>query len=203
MTGIALAGGKSSRMGFNKAFIDFGGKRLIEATVECLKALFPEVLIIANDPPRYTYLGVKVISDLIPNSGSLGGIYTGLSAASHPTCFFVACDMPFLNADLITLLIREAEGWDVVVPRVGGELQPLHAVYARSCLPLIQESIDASVLKIVRFFPKAKVKIIEEPSLRAVDPHLLGFMNVNTPLELEQAEAVRRHPHNHQRSTDS
>lgn len=198
-----LAGGKSSRMGFNKAFIEFGGKRLIEATVDRLKALFPEVLIIANDPPLYAYLGVKVVSDLIPDSGSLGGIYTGLSAASHPACFFVACDMPFLNAELIKLLIREAEGWDAVVPRVRGELQPLHAVYAKSCLPLIRESIDASVLKIARFFPRAKVKIIEEPALRAVDPYLFGFMNVNTPLELEQAEAVRRQQCSPQRSTDS
>ncbi|MDE2059642.1 MAG: molybdenum cofactor guanylyltransferase [candidate division NC10 bacterium] len=203
MTGIVLAGGKSSRMGFNKAFIEFGGKRLIETTVDCLRTLFSEVLIIANDPPRYAYLGVKVIPDLIPDSGSLGGIYTGLSAASHPRCFFVACDMPFLNADLIKLLVSEAEGWDAVVPRVKGELQPLHAVYAKSCLPLIKENIDASVLKIVRFFPKARVKIIEEPALKVVDPYLLGFVNVNTPLELEQAEAVRRHPHSHQRSTES
>ncbi|HWR20863.1 MAG TPA: molybdenum cofactor guanylyltransferase, partial [Verrucomicrobiae bacterium] len=185
------------------AYIEFGGKRLIEATVDCLRALFPEILIIANDPPLYAYLGVKVIPDLIPDSGSLGGIYTGLSAASYPACFFVACDMPFLNADLIKLLIREAEGWDVVVPRVGGELQPLHAVYAKSCLPLIKEAIDGGVLKIARFFPKAKVKIIEEPAIRAVDPHLLGFMNVNTPPELEQAEAIRRHPYRYQRSSDS
>jgi len=195
VTGIVLAGGKSSRMGHNKALIEFQGKRLIEATVDCLKTLFPEVLIIANDPPLYSYLGVKVVPDLIPDSGSLGGIYTGLSTASHPTCFFVACDMPFLNADLITLLIREAEDWDVVIPRVRGELQPLHAIYAKSCLPLIKESIDSGVLKITRFFQKARVKIIEESTLRAVDPHLLGFVNVNTPPELVQAEAIRRHPH--------
>ena len=187
-----LAGGKSSRMGFNKAFIEFGGKRLIEATVDCLAGLLPEVLIIANDLDLYAYLGVKVIPDLIPNAGSLGGIYTGLSAAAHPKCFFVACDMPFLNADLIGLLVREAEGWDVVVPRVAGELQPMHAVYARSCLPFIKEAIDVGMLKIARFFPKVKVKTIEEPALRAVDPSLLGFMNVNTPLELEEAEAIRR-----------
>lgn len=203
MTGIVLAGGKSSRMGVNKAFIEFGDRRLIEATVACLKALFPEVLIIANDPPLYAYLGVKIISDLIPDSGSLGGIYTGLSVASYPTCFFVACDMPFLNAELIKCLVREAEGWDAVVPRVKGELQPLHAVYAKSCLPLIKESIDASVLKIARFFPKAKVKIIEEPALRALDPDLLGFVNVNTPVELEQAEATRRQQCSFQRSADS
>jgi len=192
VTGIVLAGGKSSRMGFNKAFIEFGGKRLIEATVDCLAGLLPEVLIIANDLDLYAYLGVKVIPDLIPNAGSLGGIYTGLSAAAHPKCFFVACDMPFLNADLIGLLVREAEGWDVVVPRVAGELQPMHAVYARSCLPFIKEAIDVGMLKIARFFPKVKVKTIEEPALRAVDPSLLGFMNVNTPLELEEAEAIRR-----------
>ncbi len=179
-------------MGFNKAFIEFGGRRLIEATVDCLAGLFPEVLIIANDLDLYAYLGAKVIPDLIPNAGSLGGIYTGLSAAAHPKCFFVACDMPFLNADLIGLLVSEAEGWDVVVPRVAGELQPMHAVYARSCLPFIKEAIDVGMLKIARFFPKVKVKTIEEPALRAVDPYLLGFMNVNTPLELEEAEAIRR-----------
>ncbi len=192
MTGIVLAGGKSSRMGFDKASIEFGGKRLIEATVERLAGLFPEVLIIANDLERYAYLDVRVIPDLIPNSGSLGGIYTGLSAAAHPKGFFVACDMPFLNPDLIALVVREAEGWDVVVPRVEGELQPMHSVYAKSCLPFIKEAIDLGMLKIARFFPKVKVKTIEEPALRAVDPHLLGLMNVNTPLELEKAEAIRR-----------
>ncbi len=192
MTGIVLAGGKSSRMGLNKAFIEFGGKRLIEATVERLAGLFPEVLIIANDLEPYAYLGVRVIPDLIANSGSLGGIYTGLSAILHPTGFFVACDMPFLNPDLIALVVHEAEGWDVTVPRVEGELQPMHAVYAKSCLPFIKEAIDLGMLKIARFFPKVKVKIIEEPALRAVDPHLLGLMNVNTPLELEKAEAIRR-----------
>lgn len=192
MTGIVLAGGKSSRMGFNKALIEFGGRRLIEAIVDRLAGLFPEVLIIANDPDLYGYLGVKVIPDLIPDSGSLGGIYTGLTAAAHSRCFFAACDMPFLNADLITLLVREAEGWDVVVPRVAGELQPMHAIYTRSCLPFIKEAIDKGMLKIAGFFPKVKVKTIEEPALRAVDPHLLGFMNVNTPLELERAEAIRR-----------
>jgi molybdopterin-guanine dinucleotide biosynthesis protein A len=190
VTGIVLAGGKSSRMGFNKAFIDFGGKRLIDATVDCLR--FPEVLIIANDLERYAYLGVKVIPDRIPDSGSLGGIYTGLHAAAHPKCFFSACDMPFLNADLIHLLVREAEGWDVVVPRVGGELQPMHAVYAKSCLPFIKEAIDNGRLKIAGFFPRVKVNTIEEPALRAVDPQLLGFMNVNTPQELEKAKAIRQ-----------
>jgi len=192
VTGIVLAGGKSSRMGFNKAFIQFGGKRLIEITADRLSGLFPEVLIIANNLDLYSYLGVRVIPDLIPDSGSLGGIYTGLSAAAHPEAFFAACDMPFLSADLITLLVREAEGWDVVVPRVAGELQPMHAIYAKSCLPFIKEAIDIGKFKIVGFFPKVKVKIIEEPAVRAVDPDLLGLMNVNTPLELERAEAIRR-----------
>lgn len=192
MTGVVLAGGKSSRMGFNKAFIEFGGKRLIEVVLECLRGLFPEVLIVANDPERYTYLRVRVIPDLIPDSGSLGGIYTGLSAAAHPRCFFAACDMPFLNPDLIRLLIREAEGWDVVVPRVAGELQPLHAIYAKACLPFIKEAIDNGALKIARFFPKVMVKTIEEPALKALDPQLLGFVNVNTPQELESAEATWR-----------
>ena len=192
MTGIVLAGGKSSRMGFNKAFIEIGDRRLIDATVDRLARLFPEVLIIANDLDLYAYLGMRVIPDLIPNSGSLGGIYTGLTAAAHPRAFFVACDMPFLSADLITLLVREAENWDVVVPRVAGELQPMHAVYAKSCLPFIKEAIDVGKFKITGFFPRVKVKTIEETALRAVDPDLLGLMNVNTPHDLEKAEAIRK-----------
>src|SRR3989304_6640538 len=101
-------------MGFNKAFIQFGGERLSEITADRLGRLFPEVLIIANNLDLYSYLGVRVIPALIPDSGSLGGIYTGLSVAAPPEAFFAACDMPFLSADLITLLVREAEGWDVV-----------------------------------------------------------------------------------------
>jgi len=179
-------------MGFTKALIEFGGRRLIEAAVDHLSGLFPEVLIIANDPDPYAYLGITIIPDLIPDSGSLGGLYTGLRAASHPRGFFVACDMPFLNSDLIALLVREAEGWDVVVPRVAGELQPMHAVYAKSCLPFMKEAIDAGRLKIAGFFPKVKVKTIDEAALRAVDPELLGLMNLNTPLDLERAEAIRQ-----------
>jgi len=191
-TGIVLAGGKSSRMGFNKALIEFGGKRLIETAVDRLSGLFPEVLIVANDPDLYAHLGMPVIPDLIPGSGSLGGLYTGLASASHPTAFFAACDMPFLNPDLISLLVREAEGWDVVVPRVAGELHPLHAVYAKPCLPYMKEAIEGGRLKIAGFFPKVRVKPIDEPALRTVDPDLLGLMNLNTPLELERAEAIRR-----------
>lgn len=179
-------------MGCNKALIEFGGRRLIQAAVDRLAGLFPEVLIIANDPAPYAYLGVKIVPDVIPDSGSLGGLYTGLSAASHQRGFFVACDMPFLNSDLIALLVREAEGWDVVVPRVAGELQPMHAVYAKSCLPHMLEAITSGRLKIASFFPKVKVKTVEEPALRAVDPELLGLMNLNTPLDLERAEAIRQ-----------
>jgi molybdopterin-guanine dinucleotide biosynthesis protein A len=191
-TGIVLAGGKSSRMGSNKALIQFGGKRLIEIAVDRLSGLFPEVLIIANDPDQYAYLGVTILADLIPNSGPLGGLYTGLSAASHARAFFSACDMPFLNADLISFLVREADGWDIVVPRVAGELHPMHAVYAKTCLPYMKDAIESGRLKIAGFFPNVRVKQIDEPALRTVDPDLLGLMNLNTPLELERAEAIRR-----------
>ena len=190
MTGIVLAGGKSSRMGFNKAFIEIGDRRLIDATVDRLARLFPEVLIIANNLDLYGYLGMRVIPDLIPNSGSLGGIYTGLTAAAHPRAFFVACDMPFLSADLITLLVREAENWDVVVPRVAGELQPMHAVYAKSCLPFIKEAIDVGKLKITGFFDEVRVLRIPEETVARFAPPDLAFMNLNTPDDLARARVL-------------
>lgn len=165
---------------------------MIDAAVSCLARLFPEVLIIANDPEPFSDLDVPVIPDLIPDRGALGGLYTGLSMASYPRAFFAACDMPFLNPDLIRLLVREADDWEVVLPSVGGELHPMHAVYAKSCLPHIKASIDSGTLKIASFFSKVRVKTIEESLLRTVDPDLLGLMNVNTPPELERAEAIRR-----------
>lgn len=187
MTGVVLAGGKSTRMGANKAALRLGGRPLIDGVVEVLRSLFPEVLIIANAPGLYDYLGLPVFPDRIPDRGSLGGLYTGLTYASHPAAFFAACDMPFLNAGLIASLRDAAPGYDAVVPRTPEGLQPLHAVYGKACLPVMEALIAAGRLKIDRLFPRVRTRVIEEAELRRLDPGLDSFLNCNTPAEFAAA----------------
>ncbi len=187
MTGVVLAGGKSTRMGANKAALRLGGRPLIDGVVEVLRSLFPEVLIIANAPGLYDYLGLPVYPDRIPDKGSLGGLYTGLTYASHPAAFFAACDMPFLNAALIASLRDAAPGYDAVVPRTPEGLQPLHAVYGKACLPVMEALIAAGRLKIDRLFPRVRTRVVEEADLRRLDPDLDSFLNCNTPAEFAAA----------------
>lgn len=187
MTGVVLAGGKSTRMGANKAALRLGGRPLIDGVVEVLRSLFPEVLIIANAPGLYDYLGLPVYPDRIPDKGSLGGLYTGLTYASHPAAFFAACDMPFLNAALIASLRDAAPGYDAVVPRTPEGLQPIHAVYGKACLPVMEALIAAGRLKIDRLFPRVRTRVVEEADLRRLDPDLDSFLNCNTPAEFAAA----------------
>lgn len=190
MTGVILAGGRSSRMGTTKALLEVGGRRLIEGVVEALRGLFSPVLIITNTPELYEYLGVKAVSDLLPGKAVLGGIYTGLRLASSEQAFFAACDMPFLNPALIAFLKEEAKGVDVVIPNAVGELHTLHAIYSKSCLPFIEELIQADRLKVTGFLPHVKVKVIGEEVIRRFDPDLLSLFNVNTPEDLALAKRL-------------
>lgn len=190
MTGVVLAGGRSSRMGMDKALVQVGGKRLIERVVETLRDLFPEVLIVADRVGRYQDLGGKIVTDLLPGKAVLGGIYTGLKFASSPKAFFAACDMPFLNPTLITSLTDQAEGAEVVIPEAQGELHTLHAIYAKACLPFIEEDLRANRLKVTGFFSHVRVTVVPEEVLRSFDPDLLSLLNVNTPEDLTLAEQL-------------
>jgi molybdopterin-guanine dinucleotide biosynthesis protein A len=187
MTGAVLAGGRSTRMGANKALLEFGGSRLIDRLVHTLRPLFQEVLIIANDPDAYAHLGVPVWPDRIPDSGSLGGIYSALFHSTSPQTFCIACDMPFPSRAVIAHLRDLGPGYDIVVPRTADGYQPLHAVYGKACLPHMEALIRARRLKIDGVFPSVRLRAVEEDELRALDSSLLCFVNVNTPEELEAA----------------
>lgn len=194
VSGAILAGGRSTRMGTNKALLEVGGVRLIDGALVTLRAIFPEVLLVANDPEPYAALGLPIVADLIPGKGPLGGLYTAVTAAINPWAFCLACDMPFANARLIQHLVALAEGYDVVVPRTAEGVQPLHAVYGKTCLAAMRRQIEADRLKIDRLYESLRVRYVDEAEMRPLDPDLLSFWNLNTREEwaVAQAQAAAR-----------
>ena len=135
-----------------------------------LKDLFQEIIIVTNQKELFLNLDAKIHSDLIPNRGVLGGLYTGLFFSSFPYSFCVACDMPFLNESVIKYLIQSIDDFDVIVPKTKDGLQPLHAIYSKNCLEPIKETIEQGKYKIIDFYPMVRIKIIEEHEFRSLDP---------------------------------
>lgn len=191
ITGVVQAGGRSTRMGGRpKALLELGGRRLIERVLAALAPAVDDLLIVTNTPELYAYLGLPMVPDAYPEGGSLGGIYTGLRAAPGEVAFTVACDMPFLRTDVVRLVVERAGLADVVIPRVGGQLETLHAAYGKACLGPMEARLRAGRLKIVEFFAEVHVLEIPEAEVaRLADPALV-FMNVNTPEEFERARVL-------------
>ena len=191
VTGVVQAGGKSSRMGgAPKALLELGGRRLIERVVDVVGEVVDDVLIVTNTPDLYRFLDLPMVPDVFADHGSLGGIYSGLAAAPGDAAFTVACDMPFLHAAVARLVVGRAGEADVVIPRADDQLQTLHAVYGKGCLPHMEARLRAGRLKIVGFFDDVRVlEVSEAEVMRHADPALV-FMNLNTPEELERARAM-------------
>jgi molybdopterin-guanine dinucleotide biosynthesis protein A len=190
MIGSVLAGGKSRRFGRNKAVEILEGERLIERQVRILRSLFPEVMIVSNTPELYLDLNVTTVADVVPGRGPLGGIYTGLLFAQGDSIFVSACDMPFLQLPVIRRMVDLFPGHDVVVPRLGEYLEPLHGIYSPRCLPHIKRMLDREELQVIRFFPSLKVAYLDEEDIRRLDPAGLSFFNINTPEDLERAMEI-------------
>lgn len=186
-----LAGGKSSRMGRNKALLDVGGSSMVRLTAALLRPLVGDLFLVADDAAPYAALGLPVRPDVHHGCGSLGGIHAAIAGAAHPLVLCVACDMPHLSAAVPELLLASAEpDDDALIPRVGGRPEPLLAVYGRGALPAIERAILARRLRIIDALRDARVRFLDEDRLRPADPSLRSFFNVNTPDELAAARAV-------------
>jgi len=191
LTVAIMAGGKSSRMGADKAFVRVLGRPLIEDLIENLSGLGQEMILITNQPDGYRYLGLPLFSDVMPDKGALGGIYTALHYSTHPHTLCVACDMPFVVRPLLEHLIALAPEGDVIMPRLNREAEPFRAVYAReACLGPIRAALEANRLRIISFFPQVRVRWVEQPEVEQFDPRHLSFFNVNTPADLEEARRL-------------
>lgn len=184
ITGIILSGGKSIRMGENKAFIEIEGMPIIKRIHSLFERIFEEIIIVTNEEELYRTLNAKICSDLFQNGGVIGGLYTGLFFSSLPYSFCVASDMPLLKESVIEYLIRNMEDYDVVVPRTKDGLQPLHAIYSKQCLDPIKIIIAQKKHRIIDLYEMVRTKIIEEYEFISLDPERESFININTPEEL-------------------
>ena len=192
VTGILLAGGKSRRMGEDKRYLIVGKQTLLERGLAVLRSIFQEVLVvIAQDSPPLD-VDARVVRDLVPDCGSLGGIYTGLTQVTTPYIFVVACDMPFLNQAVIAQFTSRRATADIVMAKLAGQLHPMHALYGKGCLPAMEEMILARQLKIQELVSHASLRVqyFTEVDLLTIDPSWRSFHNVNTPADLEVARSL-------------
>lgn len=191
VSAIVLAGGLSRRLGRDKALEPFGGEPLISRVIRRLATLTDETIVVVNSKARATELplptGAKTAVDIYPDSGSLGGIFTGITAASNEWGFVVACDMPFLNTALIKHILSLRHNHDAVVPMLQGYPEPTHSAYSKKCLPHIQRRLETGQLRIARFFDEVRVRYVQDDEIDALDSDRLSFFNVNTPDDLARA----------------
>jgi len=196
VTGVVLAGGQSRRMGQDKRWITLEGRTLFDRALSVLEELFSEVLVVVAKPNDEMIQGKsRVVADLIPNCAMAGGLYTGLSCASCSRIFVVACDMPFLNPEVIACLGSIDPSSDVVMVKLTTGLQPLHAYYSKRCLPFLEGMLKSQQFRVQGLAeqPELAVRIVDEQELQELDPHFLSFYNLNTPSDLELAQKIFLH----------
>jgi len=201
LSAAILAGGQSRRMGTDKALLRLmpDGPALIELVLAAVRAVADDVFLVANDD-RLAQLGLRTVPDAFPGAGSLGGIYSAVAGARGEHCLVVACDMPFLSPPLLRALADTPRDYDVLAPylevgmnRQGGTkgvYETLHAIYGREALPAMRARLVAEQYRIVGFFPEVRVRAFSEDAVRALDPQLRSFFNVNTPERLAEARIL-------------
>ena len=187
-TAIILAGGKSSRMGEDKALMRFGDRPLLHRVVDELRPHFEDLILVTNQPVRHMALeDIRIVTDVEPGQGPLGGIFAGLLASRGAHNLVVGCDMPFLNHLLLDYLWSLRTWGDVVVPLTHEALSPICAVYDRRVLPTIAEALAADERRVMSLYPRLKVHYVREDELLPYDPELRSLRNLNTPEDYRHA----------------
>ncbi|HAG10630.1 MAG TPA: molybdenum cofactor guanylyltransferase [Desulfotomaculum sp.] len=190
VSAAVLAGGKSIRMGNNKALINIGINSLVEITINKIRPFFQEIILITNEAESYAHLKISMVPDIYKNCGPLGGIHAALKAASCEFVFVVACDMPFIEPKLVEHILKSGDqSSDIVIPRINNYSEPLHALYRKSCLPVIESSLNKGELKAASIWPYLRVKFIDREEInRFADSKV--FFNINTPMDLNKAKKI-------------
>lgn len=188
-----LAGGNSRRMGTDKSFALLGDKTIFEHVLSRIQSLELPTILITASPEKYAQYTLPMYEDSLPGKGALGGLYTAIQVSESDFTLCVACDMPFLNVVLLQYLLELCSSdWDVVVPRIEGRSEVMHAVYNKNCLEAIREQLTQGKLRASGFYDSVRVRYVDEAVIRQFDPDLRSFMNVNTPDDLETANRLMR-----------
>ena len=191
---IVLAGGKGLRLGRNKVLESIGNRSLLQRVVSSISFFKSDIIIVTASGQSFSrfadYPGLKIVTDIYPGKGALGGIYTGLVASNSFYNLIVSCDMPFLNQALLHYMIQVSLGFDAVVPRLGNMVEPLHAVYSKGCLAPIERLLKQGNLKVSDILPRVKVRYVEAEEMDMFDPKHLSIFNVNTEADLRKAREL-------------
>lgn len=202
-SGVILAGGLNSRFsGVNKALMEIGAKPILGRICEVFNDLFDEVILVTNEPLAYAAWDIQVVTDLYDYRSSLTGLQAGLFYSTRPYAFFTACDTPFLQKEIVKLVLEQINPKaDIVVPQTQAGFEPLCAVYSSGCLPAVEECLGRQQFKIRDLFQKVRVKTIPEKHLREKDPELVSFFNVNTPQDRKKAEKLLAEHSSHEHAS--
>jgi molybdenum cofactor guanylyltransferase len=189
LTGVILVGGKSSRMGRDKAFLRLGDKTLFERVLELFRIYFGRIILVGNDGDRFSSYEIPIVPDIYPGS-SLGGIYTGLYHSSTEHIFVSSCDLPFPNGEILRYLCDQRSGFDAVVTTTASGYEPLFALYSKSCLEPIKSLIEKGDFCAYAYFPQVKVRYVPYEEVAHLDRGKNAFVNVNTPDEFKRIGGI-------------
>jgi molybdopterin-guanine dinucleotide biosynthesis protein A len=187
---LFLAGGKSSRMGTPKAWLEFDGRPLLSHLVERMLGVFPEAVVVTAPGQAVPETHARIVYDENPGEGPVAGLVVGLREVTRPLAFVSSCDTPFLSPDLACYLANVAACYDVAVPEWEGRLHPLHAVYRAAVQPLLQQQLAEGRRRPVDLFDRVRTMVVREPELRTLDPEGRSFLNMNTPGDYERAREL-------------
>ncbi len=193
---IILAGGKSLRLGHDKVRETIGNKSLLQQVISRVASLCRDIIIVTatgqSVPQLEGHPEIRRVTDIFPGKGPLGGIYTGLVTSDSLYNLVVACDMHFLNQALLRYMMRLSTSFDLVVPRVGNLVEPLHAVYSKSCLVTIEDMFKQGKLSVTELLSLVRVRYVEAEEIDRFDPEHLSFFNINTKADMEAARELAR-----------
>jgi molybdopterin-guanine dinucleotide biosynthesis protein A len=178
-------------MGRDKAFLEVGGKLVIERVLAQVAALTDDLFISTNSPEKYERFGLRMVGDVYPDKAALGGIYSAIRAARHDHVLVVACDMPLLNGDLLRYLIDLAGAADVVAPLIDPpQPETTHTVYHKACLPAIESRLTQNRLRVIGFFEDVSVRYVDRAEVASFDPDFYSFTNMNTPEDWQKVAKI-------------
>ena len=190
-TVIILAGGENERIGQTKALLLLDEKvTIIDFMISNLKKMFNEIIVVTNERDKFFHLSAKIVEDMIPGIGPIGGIHSGLIHSRNTHSFVIACDMPFVNVDLIKYMESTIEENDVIVPKTKNGYEALHAFYSKACILPIETQIKRKNFNVTSFFAEVKTREIKDSELENIDPLKITFFNINAEEDYNKAKTI-------------